>query len=76
MQIAASSLDVLDSREGHAAEVPAGNGISNARSLAQMYAAIIGEVDGVQLLAAEQMEIARIPQTDALGAPGRLAPGR
>ena len=32
------------------AEVPAANGITNARSLARMYAACIGEVDGVRLL--------------------------
>ena len=34
----------------YAAEVPAANGITNARSLATMYAACIGEVDGVRLL--------------------------
>jgi CubicO group peptidase (beta-lactamase class C family) len=39
-----------------AAEVPAANGITNARSLARMYAACIGEVDGVRLLGAEALE--------------------
>ncbi|HEV2139556.1 MAG TPA: serine hydrolase domain-containing protein [Candidatus Dormibacteraeota bacterium] len=34
----------------YAAEVPAASGITNARSLAKMYAACIGEVDGVRLL--------------------------
>jgi CubicO group peptidase (beta-lactamase class C family) len=33
-----------------AAEVPAANGIATARSLARLYAATIGEVDGVRLL--------------------------
>jgi CubicO group peptidase (beta-lactamase class C family) len=33
-----------------AAELPAANGVTNARSLARMYAACIGEVDGVRLL--------------------------
>ena len=33
-------------RDMHAAEIPAANGISNAPSLARMYAATIGEVDG------------------------------
>ncbi len=37
-------------RDVHAAEVPAANGITDARSLARMYAATIGEVDGVRLL--------------------------
>lgn len=32
------------------AEVPAANGITNARSLAKMYAACLGEIDGVRLL--------------------------
>jgi len=36
----------LNSRAIHAAEIPAGNGIGNARSLAKMYAATIGEIDG------------------------------
>jgi CubicO group peptidase (beta-lactamase class C family) len=33
-----------------AAELPSSNGIGTARSLARMYAALIGEVDGVRLL--------------------------
>jgi CubicO group peptidase (beta-lactamase class C family) len=32
------------------AEIPAANGVSDARSLARMYAACIGEVDGIRLL--------------------------
>jgi CubicO group peptidase (beta-lactamase class C family) len=41
---------VYNERAFHAAEVPAANGITNARSLARLYAACIGEVDGVRLL--------------------------
>jgi CubicO group peptidase (beta-lactamase class C family) len=41
-----------------AAEVPAANGITNARSLARMYAACIGEIDGVRLLQPETLESA------------------
>ena len=41
---------VFNERAFHAAEIPAANGITNARSLARMYAACIGEVDGVRLL--------------------------
>jgi|SRR5579871_3094499 len=63
---------VLTTRAGHAAEIPAGNGIGNARALARMYASMIGPVDGVRLLKAETMERARTPQTIGLGAPGNL----
>ncbi|MGW4047053.1 serine hydrolase domain-containing protein [Streptomyces sp. NPDC004721] len=38
------------SPEVQAAELPASNGIGTARALARMYAALIGEVDGVRLL--------------------------
>ncbi len=47
------------------AEVPAGNGIGNARALARIYAACIGEVDGVRLLDPETVE--RATQTEARG---------
>jgi CubicO group peptidase (beta-lactamase class C family) len=46
-------------RDVHAAEIPAANGISNARSLATMYAATMGEVRGahgpVRLVSPEMM---------------------
>lgn len=46
-------------RDVHAAEIPAANGISNARSLATMYAATMGEVHGahgpVRLVSPEMM---------------------
>ena len=48
-----STKGVLEpnSRAYHAAEIPAGNGITDARSLARMYASLIGDgVDGVRLL--------------------------
>ena len=38
------------------AEVPAGNGIGTARALSRIYAACIGEVDGVRLLEPETLE--------------------
>ena len=47
------------------AEVPAGNGIGNARALARIYAACIGEVDGVRLLDPETVE--RATRTEARG---------
>jgi CubicO group peptidase (beta-lactamase class C family) len=46
-------------REIHAAEIPAANGITNARSVAKMYAATMGEVQGahgpVRLVSPETM---------------------
>ena len=42
--------------EVRAAQIPAANGITNARSLAKMYAATIGEVDGVRLLSDEAVK--------------------
>ncbi len=54
--LSARALNVTDpplrfnSRAVHAAELPAANGIATARSLAKLYAAIIGDVDGTRLL--------------------------
>lgn len=45
----------FDSPEVQAAELPASNGVSTARALARMYAALIGEVDGVRLLTPETL---------------------
>lgn len=49
LQLTDPSLD-FNSRAVHAAEMPAANGIATARSLARLYAATVGEVDGVRLL--------------------------
>jgi CubicO group peptidase (beta-lactamase class C family) len=48
-----------------AAEVPAGNGIGTARALSRLYAACIGEIDGVRLLKPETLE--RATRTQAQG---------
>lgn len=45
----------FDWPEVQAAELPASNGISTARALARMYAALIGKVDGVRLLTPETL---------------------
>ena len=42
--------DLFNTRQIHAAQIPAGNGITNAASLARIYAATLGPVDGVQLV--------------------------
>lgn len=66
-------------REFHAAEMPSSNGIGTARSVARMYAAIAGEIDGVRLLRPETVRRARTVEsegTDAvLGLPTRFGLG-
>ena len=42
--------DMWNRRALHAAEMPSSNGIASARAVARMYAALIGEIDGVRLL--------------------------
>jgi CubicO group peptidase (beta-lactamase class C family) len=42
--------NAFNSRAVHATEMPAANGITTARSLARMYAATVGQVDGVRLI--------------------------
>ncbi|HEY2706568.1 MAG TPA: serine hydrolase domain-containing protein [Caulobacteraceae bacterium] len=61
------------SRAARAAELPAGNGIGDARALAKIYAAMIGRVDGVRLIGADAMKAARQPQPNGLGPPGEFA---
>ncbi|MDP7549771.1 MAG: serine hydrolase domain-containing protein [Acidimicrobiales bacterium] len=40
----------FNAREMHATEMPAANGISEARALARIYAATVGDVDGIRLV--------------------------
>jgi len=47
-----------------AAQIPAANGVTNAPSLARMYAACVGEVNGHQLLSAETVDRAIELQTE------------
>ena len=65
--------DVWNSRAFRAAEVPAANGIGSAPGLARMYAACIGEVDGIRLLSPEIVERARTPMTDNVATPPEFA---
>jgi CubicO group peptidase (beta-lactamase class C family) len=58
--------DTANHRDFHAAELPAANGIANARALARLYAGLIGGLDGGPsegLLRAEQITRARELQT-------------
>ncbi len=69
----------FNSPKVQAAELPSSNGIGTARALARMYAALIGEVDGVRLLTPETLASAAKEQangTDAvLAAPSRFSSG-
>src|SRR5262249_25629318 len=66
-------LAFLNSREGHAAQIPAANMIGTAASLARMYAATIGEVDGVRLLKPATVTRATRFEIEGLKAPGDFA---
>lgn len=54
---------VFNRPEVRAAQVPGANGISNARSLATIYAACIGEMNGVRLLEASTVAAATTSET-------------
>jgi CubicO group peptidase (beta-lactamase class C family) len=63
--------DGFNSPELHAAEMPAANGITNARSLARFYAALVGGVEhgpSEPLLTPEQVDAARTCQTEGADA--------
>jgi CubicO group peptidase (beta-lactamase class C family) len=73
---------VIDTREVHAAEIPAANGVANAHALAGMYRPLAagGRVDGLHLLdeaaIAEASRVASATAIDAtLGVPTRWALG-
>ncbi len=46
------------------AEIPAANGVTNARSLARLYAATVSDVDGVRTLQDDTVDRAIIPQVE------------
>jgi len=51
-------------RAVRAAELPSSNGIATARSLSRLYAAVIGEVDGIRLLSADTVDEMRRPRSE------------
>jgi CubicO group peptidase (beta-lactamase class C family) len=64
----------FNSRIAHAAEFPAANMITDARSVARMYAATLAAVDGIRLLGRATLTTAIAPQTsDSI--PFGLPPG-
>jgi CubicO group peptidase (beta-lactamase class C family) len=60
---ALSDQDIWNTRAMRAAEVPAANGVTDARSLARLYASCIGEVDGIRVLSPGQLETAITART-------------
>ena len=57
-----SDLDAV--REQYAAERPAIGAITDARSLAKMYAATLQPVDGIQLISSATRALVTTPRTD------------
>lgn len=56
----AFSVDgAFNRRDVHAAEIPAANAITNARSLARIYSATLGSTDGVRLLGRDTIDVVR-----------------
>lgn len=70
----AEGLNLINTREAHAAQMPFGNGLANARSMAKMYAACIGEIDGIRLLTPPTVERVRESQDEEISAPEALKP--
>ena len=70
---------VWNTREVHAAEIPSTNGIATARSVARLFAALVGEVDGVRVLRPETLARAAEPASDGpdavIGIPTRFGLG-
>jgi CubicO group peptidase (beta-lactamase class C family) len=56
---AAELAGTYNRRDVHAAELPASGGIGTAPALSRLYAACIGEIDGVRLLGTEQVDRVR-----------------
>lgn len=59
------TADVMDSPEGHRAEIPAANGVMTARDLARLYACLGngGELDDARIMSAERVRIMSEQQT-------------
>jgi CubicO group peptidase (beta-lactamase class C family) len=60
----AFSGGVWNERAVRAAEIPAANGVADARSVARLYASCIGEIDGVRLLTEPQLKQATTQLTE------------
>jgi CubicO group peptidase (beta-lactamase class C family) len=58
-----TDMTLFNTRAVRAAEIPAANGVTDARSLARMYGAVVSEVDGVRLLGPERVKQASTQRT-------------
>jgi CubicO group peptidase (beta-lactamase class C family) len=56
--------EMWNRRDLLAAEMPSSNGVASAHALARLYAALVGEVDGVRLLRPETVAAACVAQSD------------
>jgi CubicO group peptidase (beta-lactamase class C family) len=65
--------EFLNTPEAHQMEFGGAGGIASARSVAKVYAATIGEVDAVRLLAPETLDVVTRPRTLDLGPIPHLA---
>lgn len=61
--VASGLLGMLNEPDFLRSEVPAANGVANAKALARMYAACLGEVDGLRLLQPETLAAAMVSHT-------------
>lgn len=66
------AVDVLNTPAGRMAQIPALNGVCDARALAAILAATSGAVNEVRLLGDESVERLRTPRSEGLGAPPGL----
>lgn len=60
---ALADLDVWNSKDLHSAAIPSAAGITNARSLAKLYACTYRDISGKRLLSDEQIKLASTLQT-------------
>ncbi len=58
-----ADFSLFNDRRIRAAEIPAANGVTDARSLARMYASTVSEVDGVRILTPDQVKAATAQRT-------------
>lgn len=61
---AATDQDIWNDPRTLSAEIPAANGVTNAKGLARMYASMVGTVDGVRLLDSATLDAAIEPQVE------------
>jgi CubicO group peptidase (beta-lactamase class C family) len=61
---ATADQDVWNDPRTWSAQIPAAGGVTNAVGLARMYAALVGEVDGIRLLDDETLNAAIEPQVE------------